>query len=239
MGARMSGEHRKLCILEAVRGLFSKKGLTATSKEISKAAGVSEALIYKHFINKEGLYAALLEHSCRAPENVGKELAQMKPSTEVLVCATYLLVKIMHEGVETPEEIFRLSPKEMRGLVIQSLQEDGDVARTLFENGLGPWVQNFVAGLKAAKKSGDLVDNETDYESLIWMSHHAILGLTMTFQSTPSSYKGKFKNQDDLKDQILTYCLRGMGLKTDAIQKAMKGQLFNEFKTQINNQEKS
>jgi AcrR family transcriptional regulator len=51
---------KKAAILKAALKLFSSKGISATStKKIAKAAGVSEALIFKYFINKKGLANAL------------------------------------------------------------------------------------------------------------------------------------------------------------------------------------
>lgn len=48
-------------ILKAAIHLFSEKGYTATSTSaIAKCAGVSEGLIFKHFMNKEGLLNAIL-----------------------------------------------------------------------------------------------------------------------------------------------------------------------------------
>ena len=53
---------KKTLILEAALELFSTKGFSATTTlDISNTAGVSEGLIFRHFINKEGLFQALVE----------------------------------------------------------------------------------------------------------------------------------------------------------------------------------
>jgi len=55
---------KKILILEAALGLFSTKGFSATTtRNISKTAGVSEGLIFRHFKNKEGLFQALVENN--------------------------------------------------------------------------------------------------------------------------------------------------------------------------------
>ena len=52
--ARMTGEERKGSILKAVRKLFSDKGFRGvTCRELATAAGISEALLFRHFPNKE------------------------------------------------------------------------------------------------------------------------------------------------------------------------------------------
>ena len=57
---RLSAEARKEAIVEAVRDVFAEKGFEGTTtRDLAKAAGVSEALLYKHFPSKESLYAAM------------------------------------------------------------------------------------------------------------------------------------------------------------------------------------
>lgn len=62
-GARMAGEERRLQILAVAVRLFSERGFRGTTtKEIAQAAGVSEAMVFRHFATKEELYAAILDH---------------------------------------------------------------------------------------------------------------------------------------------------------------------------------
>ena len=59
---RLSGEERRRQIIEAAATLFSQKGFRGpTTREISQAVGVSEAMLFKHFATKEELYAAIIE----------------------------------------------------------------------------------------------------------------------------------------------------------------------------------
>jgi len=62
-GARMAGEERRHQILAVAVRLFSERGFRGTTtKEIAHAAGVSEAMVFRHFATKEELYAAILDH---------------------------------------------------------------------------------------------------------------------------------------------------------------------------------
>jgi AcrR family transcriptional regulator len=62
-GSRMTGEARKMEIVRVAMRLFSQRGFRGTTtKEIAHAAGVSEAIIFRHFATKEELYAAILDH---------------------------------------------------------------------------------------------------------------------------------------------------------------------------------
>ena len=61
--ARMAGGERRLQILRVAMRLFSQRGFGGTTtKEIALAAGVSEAMVFRHFATKEELYSAILDH---------------------------------------------------------------------------------------------------------------------------------------------------------------------------------
>ena len=64
---RMPADARREQILQTAVNLFSQRGFKGTTtKEIAKAAGVSEAIIFRHFANKDALYGAILHSkSCR------------------------------------------------------------------------------------------------------------------------------------------------------------------------------
>lgn len=60
---RMPGGERRDQILRVAMTLFSNHGFRGTTtKEIAHAAGVSEAMVFRHFATKEDLYAAILDH---------------------------------------------------------------------------------------------------------------------------------------------------------------------------------
>jgi len=62
-GARMAGDERRLQILRLAMRLFSQRGFRGTTtKEIAAAAGVSEAMVFRHFATKKELYSAILDH---------------------------------------------------------------------------------------------------------------------------------------------------------------------------------
>src|SRR2546421_6229031 len=59
----MTGENRRLQILRLAVRLFSQRGFRGTTtKEIALAAGVSEAMVFRHFATKEELYSAIIDH---------------------------------------------------------------------------------------------------------------------------------------------------------------------------------
>jgi len=78
---RMAGEDRRRQILEVAMTLFSQRGFRGTTtKEIAGAAGVSEAMVFRHFANKSELYAAILDQkACHTGtmEGICLELAEV------------------------------------------------------------------------------------------------------------------------------------------------------------------
>jgi TetR/AcrR family transcriptional regulator len=59
----MSGVDRRKQLIEVAIDLFSKKGFGGTTtREIAAAAGVTEAIIFRHFATKQDLYSAILDY---------------------------------------------------------------------------------------------------------------------------------------------------------------------------------
>src|ERR1035437_10958426 len=60
---RLNASDRRLQLVETALDFFSRKGFGGTTtKEIAAAAGVTEAIIFRHFPTKQDLYNAVLDH---------------------------------------------------------------------------------------------------------------------------------------------------------------------------------
>jgi TetR/AcrR family transcriptional regulator len=58
----MSASDRRTQLLDTALDVFAQKGFNGTTtKEIAAAAGVTEAIIFRHFPSKQALYQALIE----------------------------------------------------------------------------------------------------------------------------------------------------------------------------------
>jgi TetR/AcrR family transcriptional regulator len=65
----MSGSDRRHQLVEAALEVFSRKGFEGTTtKEVAAAAGVTEAIIFRHFPTKQALYTAVLDHHVESSE---------------------------------------------------------------------------------------------------------------------------------------------------------------------------
>src|SRR5215475_14569856 len=94
ISAKLSSEDRRAAIIKAVRRMFAEKGFDGTTtRELADAAGVSEALLFKHFPNKEALFTAM-QHACCTEEDLGifERIKALEPSASTLVLLVHFLV---------------------------------------------------------------------------------------------------------------------------------------------------
>src|SRR6266511_5192147 len=127
---RLSCVERKEAIVRAVLPVFARNGFAnTTTKELAEAAGVSEALIYKHFPSKESLYAEIQNTGCKDKDQGLEKLAGAEPSTSTLVHIVYYLLRTIVMG--KPGDT--ISSELKHRLILNSCLEDGEFTRLLYE----------------------------------------------------------------------------------------------------------
>lgn len=76
---RMTGEERRAQIVKVATDLFAREGFKgATTREIARRAGISEAVIFKHFAKKEDLYKAIIDSRCTDSEGGPRLIGMLK-----------------------------------------------------------------------------------------------------------------------------------------------------------------
>src|SRR5438105_15446640 len=90
---KLSCDERRAAIIKAVRRVFAEKGFHGTTtRQLAEAAGVSEALLFKHFPNKEALYSAMMLSCCHEKdEGMAGRLMAGEPSAAAVVVMMQLL----------------------------------------------------------------------------------------------------------------------------------------------------
>jgi len=215
--SRMSGADRRTAIISAAQRVFIEKGLyRTTTRELAEAAGVSEALLFKHFPNKEALYSAI-QMSCFKEEGskVIERLQSLEPSTSALVFLVHDLVS--HILGRQPEE----GERSFLRLVLRSLMDEGEFARLGIQGPPSHWVQKVEECIEAAKAAGDIVDGPTPTSLGGWCTHHLISGVMMHFLPVDPVIDYGIP-REELVSQVIWFCLRGMGLKEEAIQRCFR-----------------
>lgn len=206
---RLSSKERRTSIIEAVLPLFAKKGFHgATTRELAEAAGVSEALLYRHFPSKEALYEEIQRHCTEEPKSDPsiERLRAMTPGADKLAAATHAL---MHRIATRTDATF---PR----LMVTSLVEDGRFARSSLRAMMAPWLELLSESLQAARSDGDAEPGENDPTSELWFCHH--LAMALIFLRLPGRPAADYRTSgDELVSRAVRFCLRGLGVKESVI----------------------
>lgn len=209
---KLPAAERKQAILAAAAPVFARLGRAgATTKDIAKAAGISEGLLYRHFPGKEALYAELESHCVEANAAGSQMLDDATPSTATLVMGVAILVQAVFPGIGD-----RQSHEDTKRLVTSSLLDDGRFAKAFLDRHVKPWVGLFEQSLRAAKAAGDIEDDAHTGPAEIWFVHH--LANTLHLISLPGSPVVDYgMTQDESVDRTVRFLLRGIGLRSDAV----------------------
>ncbi len=209
---RMDAADRKRAIVEIAMPLFARKGFAGTTtKEIAELAGVSEALLYRHFPTKAALYQEILKLCCQGDPEID-QLEALTPSTATLVGMIHVLFRMIVAGeIGDPATL-----GTRQRLVLQSLIEDGEYARILMNHIHGKVLPIFTTCIAAARRAGDMARRGIDPANAFWFAHHIAAQIALGRLSG----RDVFPRSGDLEAVIAEaarFCLRGMGLSEQAI----------------------
>ena len=127
--------------------LFATKGFDAlTTKEIADAAGVSEALLYRHFDSKQALFHAVQDTCVAEAAAEARRLESLPDNTSTLVLAVYVLAAKIQDcraGRRATER------NELPRLLMRSLLGDGEFAQRL------PWPRRRRRGCARSKSASE------------------------------------------------------------------------------------
>src|SRR5579871_2002454 len=216
---KLSGEERRASIIKAVRRVFAEKGFHGTTtRELAVAAGVSEALLFKHFPNKEALYSAMQVSCCNAQDSgVIERLKEREPCTSTLVRLVHLIVSnAVGKRVSGDDE----GSLQLR-LMLRSLTEDGEFARHLLSGAPAEGNEWIEECLKRAVAAGDAVAAPFHFNLGGWFANHlAVMLMVHLLPKKPVINYGV--SREKLVEQTVWFALRGMGLKDEAIRRELQ-----------------
>ena len=211
--------------MTAALPLFARKGFAnTTTRELADAAGVSEALIYKHFPSKESLYAEIQNTGCKDKDSGLEKLANLDPSTSTLVHIVYYLLRTIVMG--KPGDTISWETKHR--MILNSCLEDGEFTRVLYENRFSCCFNKVQACLEAAEKSGDVVRSPIGRENRVRFAHH--LAAMIAINHLPKKPVIDYHvTREELLHEVIWFALRGLGLTDNAIARYYNPKALSAF----------
>lgn len=152
IASRMAGEARRMQILEVAVSLFSQRGFSGTTtREIAQAAGVSEAMVFRHFATKQELYSAILDHkacvgSAIDPCEVVGEAVQQKNDRAVFEGLAYHALE-RHE-----------CDPEFHRLLLHAALEAHELAAMFWERNVRPVYEFLGAYIRQRQADGVMLE---------------------------------------------------------------------------------
>ena len=150
----MAGEERRLQILRVAMRLFSQRGFVGTTtKEIALAAGVSEAMVFRHFATKEELYSAILDHKACLDDGLDPRLVVAEAIERKDDFAVF-------EGLALDALEHYDDDPQFQRLLLHSALEEHDLAHMFWEKFVRRVYQSLGSYIRARQREGAIVDVE-------------------------------------------------------------------------------
>lgn len=209
---RISGADRRNSILEAACAVFAEHGYEgAKTQKIAAAAGVSEALLYRHFPSKLALYRVVLRQFIREQNASFEEIGLPEPNTQSLVRTikiffqTYLASRPIHQ-----EQAVRIQ--------LDSLAGDGRYSELTYRRAIKLMLDNLERAMEAARAAGDLAGPKVSaINAGLFIDHVGTMIAASRLGGRKSiPYKG---DDEQLLRDAVWFCGRGLGLSQQALEK--------------------
>src|SRR5437762_5185831 len=150
----MTGENRRLQILRVAMRLFSQRGFRGTTtKEIALAAGVSEAMVFRHFATKEELYSAILDHKACVHET-------MDPLQVVADAVAAKDDRAVFEGLALDALNQHDCDPEFHRLLLHSALEEHELAQMFWEKCVKRVSRTLRTYIRERQRDGAIVEGE-------------------------------------------------------------------------------
>lgn len=192
---RLPANQRRAQILEVARDLFSREGIDETSmRNIAGRAGVSPAVLYRHFADKDALLFALSE--AFFDRLIGAFEAALAGKHDPVDRLRALMRAYIAFGIDYPHE-YRLTfmtalPRLQRGAEMQAFRErnraGAAVAIEDFPRGIVCFGMLERCVLDAVKAGRTAETDAAALTEIVWASGHGLVSLVIThdtFTFTP------------------------------------------------------
>jgi AcrR family transcriptional regulator len=130
---RLSSTDRKKQILEVATELFARHGFDGvTTRQIADAAGITEAMVFRHFATKDDLYWEVLSVK-GAPDEVKRRLDErLHSDVEPIEIFTSIALHVLHRNVDDPAKC---------RLLLFSALENHRLSQRFFKTYMSEWYE--------------------------------------------------------------------------------------------------
>jgi AcrR family transcriptional regulator len=212
---RLDSDERRQAIVDAAVPLFARKGFGGTTtRELAEAAGISEALLFRHFPSKQLLYREILQQVGCQGDPALEQLASLPASAATLVCMVRFMVRRFVAG----SDVDRADLDPRLRLVLHSCLEDGDYAGELFDAVFARVVPFFTASFDAAVAAGDVVPPPDGVfpSDQFWFGHH--IATMIAIAALPGRSCIPYAGEPEaLVEHASRFILRGIGMSDATI----------------------
>ncbi len=219
--SRLSGADRRSSIVAAAKSVFAASGYDgAKTLQIANAAGVSEALVYRHFPSKAALYRAVLRRVIQEQDVSMAGAGVLELSGAGLMDMILRSVRYAMQGASAD------NAQGMR-LVFASLAGDGSYARLVYRRAKRLVLPSLRLALDAAAAAGELEAKPVDPENVVNFIEHvtSMIQMMRVADKPVAHYPG-----DDaavIADAV-RFCARGIGLRGDFVESALAADLATQ-----------
>jgi AcrR family transcriptional regulator len=212
---RLSGQDRRSSILSAATMMFAEHGFDGTrTLQIAQAAGVSEALLYRHFPSKLSLYRAVLRQLVVEQNATFSQFGEVEPSAAGLIAMLYRAIRHAMQGS-------RASNAGGMRLLVGSLAGDGGYARLVYRRSARLSLPGLRRALAAAQAEGAFVGDPVAPENISAFVEH--IGTMMMLARIPAQPVVRYASEGErlVRDAVL-FCARGIGLREAIIRQHLQ-----------------
>lgn len=175
-------------IIDAARTIFARNGWVATTTvEIARAAGVNEVTLFRHFGNKNQLFAAMVRSYIHAQTEVLSQTIEQNASLD----------EILTRFAEVYFKTVGSNPDYVRTMLGEMARHEEEV-RTVVVDMMKPMREQFISLLDDRKRRGEI---RPDVNSEVVMD--AFIGGLFA-----NIIKPCFHNLSYTKDDYIRFCVR-------------------------------
>jgi AcrR family transcriptional regulator len=130
---RLSSPDRKKQILEVATELFAKHGFDGvTTRRVADAAGITEAMVFRHFSTKDDLYWEVLSAKTASDELKKSLEGRLKSDVEPLEVFTAIALYVLNRNLKDPAK---------SRLLLFSALENHRLSQRFFKTYMSEWYE--------------------------------------------------------------------------------------------------